>query len=151
MKRFLLLAAVWMTLGSGSIVRADLIPEEQADCDGKRAGDACNRGTCLADRCSRLDYANWDRDASAGPPSVEYDCVVCSSEVASADAGAATKPDDSPEPSSESPASSDEEDSKGGGSSSSCTVDFHRSASRFGPWLLALGFALIVGRRRRPS
>ncbi len=64
-----------------SAAMADVIPPEESACDGKSPGDACtppSGGTCVASTCSRLDYEHWDRDASATPPSVSYDCVRCS-------------------------------------------------------------------------
>ena len=76
--------------------RADLIPPEVGACQAKQAGDTCtytNSGTCQNQTCSKLDYANWDRDASSGPPSTTYACLKCmagSSTVTSTGTGTAT-------------------------------------------------------------
>ena len=58
----------------GFPARADIAPPETQPCLSKQAGDACTynnaSGTCLAQTCSKLDYANWDQDASSAPPSM---------------------------------------------------------------------------------
>lgn len=73
--------AIASVLSLGSIASADVIPPGEAACQSSSAGAACRvdgaSGTCVTSRCSRLDYASWDRDASPSPPSVEYDCLVC--------------------------------------------------------------------------
>jgi hypothetical protein len=57
--------------------RADLIPPDVYQCQGKVAGARCDTGACRPSRCTKLDYAHWDRDASSSPPVVEYDCLRC--------------------------------------------------------------------------
>ena len=64
----------------GPPARADVLPPEVQPCNGKQVGDACTyngSGTCQNQTCSRLDYANWNRDASSGPPSMTYTCLEC--------------------------------------------------------------------------
>lgn len=59
---------------------ADVILPEESACQAREAGDACTAvsgGICQADTCTRLDYESWDRDASASPPSMSYDCLRC--------------------------------------------------------------------------
>ena len=77
-------------VGSRSAV-ADVLPPEVADCQsysldagnpctlGKSTGSSSSKpGICVISTCSRLDYANWDRDASpGGPPSTTYACLMC--------------------------------------------------------------------------
>lgn len=74
----LLLASILLI---GLPARADVIPPDTAACSGKAAGAACtlsgSAGICQDGICSRLDYANWDRDASASPPSTTYACAKC--------------------------------------------------------------------------
>jgi len=69
------------TLFLGVPARADVAPPEMQPCQGKAVGDACvynnATGICLNQTCSRLDYANWNHDASAGPPSTTYTCLEC--------------------------------------------------------------------------
>ena len=63
-----------------SPARADLVPPEVPPCNGKQVGDACTyngSGTCRNQTCSKLDYTNWDRDASSGPPTMTYTCLEC--------------------------------------------------------------------------
>lgn len=60
-----------------AVAHADEISESLAVCKGKSPGDACKGGACVKTKCSRIDYANWDRDASPTPPSRTYDCVEC--------------------------------------------------------------------------
>lgn len=60
---------------------ADVAPPGLTECNGKKGGDACSvngsAGTCVAQTCSRFDYANWDREASTSPPVVQYACTLC--------------------------------------------------------------------------
>ena len=60
--------------------RADLVPPEVPPCNGKQVGDACTyngSGTCRNQTCSRLDYTNFNLDASSGPTTVTYTCLEC--------------------------------------------------------------------------
>ena len=65
----------------GLPAHADVVPPDTAACSGKQAGAACTyngaTGICQDGTCSRLDYANWDRDASASPPTASYACLKC--------------------------------------------------------------------------
>lgn len=67
---------------SASLVWADVPPPDVAGCQGKQAGDACERddrsaGTCVKATCSRNDY-------SEGPPpkTVDYECLKCGAAAA---------------------------------------------------------------------
>lgn len=64
-----------------STVSADAMPPNAMACESRGVGATCMLegaiGTCVASRCSRLDYEGWDRDASMTPPTIEVDCVVC--------------------------------------------------------------------------
>ncbi len=61
--------------------RADVVPPDVAPCSSKQLGNACTynsaAGLCQDGTCGRLDYANWDRDASTSPPSITYPCLKC--------------------------------------------------------------------------
>lgn len=63
--------------------RADVIPPDVTACERLAVGAACGgamgvaRGTCQNATCARLDYASWNRDAMAMPPTVQYACVRC--------------------------------------------------------------------------
>lgn len=115
--------------------RADVIPPQQSACEGKEVGARCEdpeegvaRGTCRASTCSRLDYAHWDRDASSTPPSMSYDCVLCTS--GAADAGA--------------PDAGGSSDKGGGG----CAVGPSNAGARLAALLFAAAFGVLVSRRR---
>lgn len=104
--------------------RADVVAPEVATCNALSADAACSNGTgtCQPTTCYRLDYGSWDRDASASPPSISYDCLTC---VANGD-------------------------QKNKDDSSGCAVG-GRFASTAGPWLLAGAFgACVMLLRRRP-
>jgi hypothetical protein len=76
--RFALVVTAIATLGGTA--RADVAPPETSPCVGKQVGDSCTyngAGTCQSSTCSKLDYLNWDRDASASPPVTTYACVKC--------------------------------------------------------------------------
>jgi hypothetical protein len=112
---------------------ADVVPPEVSACQGRVAGAACGgelgvpAGVCRDDTCTRLDYLNWNRDASASPPTMQYPCVRCVSPAdgGSGDAGAPTP-------------------SQGG-----CAVG-SSLGRRVGPWaLVALVWAAFLGRKRR--
>ncbi len=127
-------AVLLAALAVGGAARADVVPPDVEACNGRAAGAACMvmggaSGACRNDTCSRIDYAGWNRDASATPPTMQYPCVRC---VAGATVDAGT---------------SDGGGDDGGG----CSVQ-HRAARAVGPWLLAaLPFALLLGRRRKPQ
>jgi len=58
------------------LASADIISDDQAACDGKKAGDACTlRGdaaVCVAKTCGKLDYSN-----GVPPESIQVPCTVC--------------------------------------------------------------------------
>lgn len=67
---------------SAALAWADVPPPDVAGCQGKQAGDACERddrsaGTCAKATCSRNDY-------SEGPPpkTVDYECLKCAAAAA---------------------------------------------------------------------
>lgn len=118
----------------------DVIPPDVDACRSQQVGAACGgamgvpAGRCQQDTCSRIDYAGWNRDAMAAPPSMQYACVRCvagASDAGSNDGGAA---DGGAAPS----------------SSGGCSVVTTPAGRRFGPWLLAglVGAAFLVRRRR---
>ncbi|MEZ4389647.1 MAG: hypothetical protein R3A48_01015 [Polyangiales bacterium] len=119
-------------LSAGGAARADVTPPEVEACSGRSVGASCMvpggaSGTCQSGTCTRIDYAGWNRDASAAPPTMEYPCVRCVSGAA-VDGGSAV-------------ASGDE-----GG----CAVQPGGVARAAGPWLIAaLPFALLFARRRK--
>lgn len=116
---------------------ADVIPPEETACEGRAAGDSCSPpsdGVCREATCTRLDYESWDRDASASPPSVSYDCLRCTSEMA-ADAG-----------------SGSDRDGGMGGGGGGCSSSGARSLDDFGFALVplaALAIVTIVHARRK--
>lgn len=116
----------------GNAARADVPPPETEPCVGKQAGDACTyngSGTCQNQTCSKLDYANWDQDASSSPPSTTYACVKCvvgTSTDTNTDGGTPPSEDD-------------------GG----CSIGQHSTAKRVVPWLMAATFSLLFLSRRR--
>ncbi len=122
-----LIAALLLLVGTAS---ADVPPPGLEECRARDAGTSCMlgsvAGTCRATTCSRLDYAGWNRDASASPPTITYACTLCQTGAAT-DGGNVAPTSDS------------------GG----CSVaDVGRAA---GPWALAalpLAIALLSRRRR---
>jgi len=70
-----------LSLLLAGMAKADVPPLDTEPCRTKAAGAACTyngaAGTCESASCNRLDYANWNRDASASPPTTSYACVVC--------------------------------------------------------------------------
>jgi hypothetical protein len=137
--------------------RADLPPPDTLDCRTAKEGDACSPdgqpsdagkpGTCRKATCTRLDYANWNRDASAAPPTMQYECLKCL--LGSADGGL-----DGSTASGGAGGSAGTGGSGTGGAapksgSSGCAMGGRGRA--LAPWLLAGGFAAAVwfGRRRR--
>jgi hypothetical protein len=166
--------ALWL---SGS-ARADVPPPDTLDCRTAKEGDACSPdgqsadggtkpGACRKSTCTKLDYANWNKDASASPPSVEYECLKC---VLGSDGGATEGPGTGGSSGATGGAGGSTGGTtgatggtgEGGGgnggsgtggasksSSSGCAVG--GSGSALGPWLLAGGFAATIwfARRRR--
>jgi hypothetical protein len=118
--------AALLILGSASLASADAVPPDVMVCDRQPVGAACFSdgvaGECAASRCTRLDYASWDRDASMTPPSVEYDCIRCNNGISHGD-------DAGPHP----------------GSPGHCSAS-HGSAGA--GWILAMASALLVVVRR---
>ena len=126
---------------------ADVIPPDVDACRTLSVGAACGggmsgvpAGRCQNDTCTRLDYANWNRDAMAMPPTMNYACVRC---VAGGTGDGGPSVTDSGTDASTAPTPS--------ASSGGCSVGSSESVSRrFGPWLLAgLVWAVFLGRRRR--
>lgn len=117
---------------------ADVVPPDVDACNGRAVGAACGgtmgvpAGTCRNATCTRLDYAGWNRDAMAMPPTMQYPCVRCeggATDAGPADAGATTPPATS--------------------SNSGCAVG-GSLGRRVGPWALAgLAWVVLLGRRRR--
>jgi hypothetical protein len=80
-----------VTLLGSAPARADVPPPDTYSCMNLGVGAACDlqqtspahdggggpRGVCGTATCSRLDYAHWDQDASASPPSMQYECLKC--------------------------------------------------------------------------
>lgn len=126
MKRF-----VWLALAGfiaiGALARADMIPPDEATCEHRRAGAACETGAgrsgiCQMAKCGRIDYTDQ------GPRgTVEYDCLKC---VERKDGG------------------SDGWNSGNGGSGVTGAGSVARAV---GPWFLAGLFSvpLLIKRRRR--
>ena len=120
--------------------RADVAPPENEPCLGKGVGAACTygtAGTCQSQTCTKLDYAGWNHDASAGPPSTSYACVQCVTGTStSTNTGTNTNADGGDSPSKDSGA---------------CSIGKQSPAKRAAPWLLAAGFSslFLIGRRRR--
>lgn len=144
--KFLLASAplFFAAMLSGAPARADVAPPETQPCVGKSAGDACvynGNGTCQAQTCNKLDYANWDRDASSSPPSTTYVCVKC---IVGTTTGTMTATNTATNTNSDGgtpPSNGD----------SSCSIGRQGAAKRVAPWLMAGAFSLLFlfGRRRR--
>lgn len=89
-----LVAATVISLLSAS-AHADVIPMDVYACNKLSAGSPCENGAggagvCQDSTCSRLDYAHWDRDASASPPSTSYSCLKCVPKGTGTGTGSAT-------------------------------------------------------------
>lgn len=125
-----------------AVAGADVLPPEVAACQNRKEGDSCQvemttvKGTCLKSKCKRLDYANWNRDMMSSPPTVEYDCLLCTT----VDGGTTA------------PAADLGNGTKNGGS---CSVSRTSAGAGTGwiavPWAAAavlLGLALVRRRRR---
>jgi hypothetical protein len=152
--------------------RADVAPPETQPCVSKAAGDACTyngAGTCQSQTCGRLDYANWDRDASASPPTTTYACLKCltdtvtttasntatstptatSSSTATSSTTSTTTPTaTASNTSTTTTTNTDTQTSKDDGF---CSIGKQPAAKRIAPWLMAGAFSLLFlfGWRRR--
>lgn len=130
MKRASILAfALLASLSLPSLARADVPPPNFEGCDMKKAGDACvkddkSNGTCVQQKCSKLDYSN-----GTPPTSVEYDCILCSGPPG------ATPPDD---------AADDAAEDEG------CSVALPGVTAGSMSAGAAIAAGLLVMRRRRP-
>lgn len=133
LRAFVLVSTV--LCASEQIARADVLPPENAACSGAKAGQSCTNpqsgaaGTCQASKCDQKDYANWDRDASVGPPTIQVDCMTCT-----AGGGSTT---------------TDGGDSGDSGDSGGCSAS--GAARGAAPWLLAFAAAFLVSARRKRS
>jgi hypothetical protein len=153
--------------------RADLPPPDTEGCRMASAGDPCDLdgqpsdggmkvGVCRKATCSRIDYGHWDRDASAAPPTMEYECLRCVVGTdAGTDAASATGGAGGTSPGTGGAATGGSGGAATGGSGgaatggapaksdSGCAVSGQGAA--FGPWLLGGCFAAVVlfARRRR--
>jgi MYXO-CTERM domain-containing protein len=148
---------------AASGARADVVPPDVTSCDGQKAGDLCNgaEGVCQNAECSRLDYAHWDRDATASPPSITYACVKCMNgpPPAAQDAGNPPSKADAGDSRSGDASASTASGSDGGAtadagksddekkSSSGCSVTTTDAST--GPTWLALALGAWLVRRRR--
>lgn len=163
MRHFLFCFAACVLLAASAPARADVPPPDTLSCRMASEGDPCDpdgvmtpdggtrTGTCRKATCSRLDYANWNRDASASPPTMSYECLKC---TVGGDGGTA---DVAPRTDGAAPATggsggqggSATGGSSGAGDDSGCSMGGGPRA--LGPWVLAGGFAAAVwfGRRRR--
>ena len=144
-----------------AIAKADVAPPDAYVCDNSAApghfdatkiGTSCDvrpgaRGTCQKSTCQGIDYANWDRDASATAPSITFDCLRCVENDASApvtngaDAGGGD-------------GGGNGGGATPGGSSnhSGCNVTSTSTIRAAAPWLIALlvpAIAFATKRRRR--
>ncbi|HWB81302.1 MAG TPA: hypothetical protein VG755_40345 [Nannocystaceae bacterium] len=128
-------------LASSASARADLISDEEAVCQGKKKGDACEAGgktgTCVDSTCGFNDYSN-------GPPPKrgEKPCLLCDPSAAPAKEATPAKVDEKAKPTAEGGAKADTKSevpqTKGG-----CSID-----GALGPGSLALGVMLLVLARR---
>lgn len=128
-------------LAVSASARADVISDEQAACQGKQKGDACEAGgkagTCVDSTCGFNDYSN-------GPPPKrgEKPCLLCAPSPAPAKeatpAKAETKTDAKTETKTDAKTDAKAETPKAG-----CSID-----GALGPGSLALGVMLLVLARR---
>jgi len=134
--------------------RADVTPPETQPCVGKQAGDACTlgaAGTCQYQTCIKLDYANWDRDASMSPPSTTYVCLQCiTSNATNTTTNTATSSPTTTNTTTTTITSTDTQTSQDDGF---CSIGKTSAARRIAPWLMAGAFSLLFlfgWRRRKP-
>jgi MYXO-CTERM domain-containing protein len=70
-----LVSFVGIALGATSAA-ADVISDEEAECDGKTDGDSCSldgkAGSCAKSSCGKNDYSD-----GVPPKHVQVDCLVC--------------------------------------------------------------------------
>lgn len=134
-----------------SLAFADAISPDEGACPGLKAGVACKvgakNGTCVDATCTRNDYANWDRDATPGPPSKQEPCVVCNT-----DGGVEVDPVDAAPADAAHALGAEPPTTPVSGSSTGCSVTAAVGLKAAGPLALAaivpLGL-LLAGRRRR--
>src|SRR5258705_7085122 len=81
-----LLCAAW--LAAPFPASADVVSPAAAACNGKSAGDACDKGgSCKKSTCSKLDYSQ-----GVPPRSKTYECLVCFLPAPGATAAKAAEP-----------------------------------------------------------
>lgn len=147
----ILACAVAFAAFAGTVERtafADVLPPDTQACgntgsgkiDEGKVGTACQTGSggagkCLTSKCSKLDYAGWDRDASPSPPTVEYDCLKCTLPAATGGEGGTS-------------ADAGSTSSSSGGSASGCNTA-GATVRTVGPWLLGLVVALAMRARSK--
>lgn len=158
-------------LGAASDARADVVapdvyacntdpasPDSQpveigTPCVAKDEDDKSFEGTCRAAKCTEKDYANWDRDAEAMPPTKEVDCLRCVSNDDADDADASTHTGDAAKTTDDGTADARSKDTNASASKPNSSDDggcnIGRSGSSIGPWALALGVALLAAKKRR--
>ncbi len=136
-----------------SLALADSISPDEGACSGRPAGAACKidvkNGTCVNATCSRLDYANWDRDATAGPPSKQEPCVLCNT-----DGGVEVDPVDAAPADAAHALGAEPPTTPTSASSTGCSVAATVGIKAAAPLALAavVPFGiLLLGRRRRRS
>lgn len=140
---------------------ADVITPEDAACRNKSPGDVCDEslthsGICRKSTCSRIDYRHWDRDASASPPSLTYDCVVCDTRTPNDESTAPANDDTAPRNATQDNLGGTQGvgmASPGNGSSAAngCSVGPVDASSLLGAWLLAGLVPLALARTRRKA
>ena len=128
MKYFIVIA----TFLAATTALADVPPPNSTQCNGT-AGGACKTddskdGSCQKSTCSKLDYSH-----GTPPTSVDYDCVICVE-------GAVVAPVDSDTGTAASGGT------KSTSSSSKCSVA--PTGAPAAGWLMLLGIAFLVSRRR---
>lgn len=72
--------SAWIALGLvasfSTAAQADLISDEEAQCESKKEGDACEvgdeQGACAKSTCARNDYSE-----GVPPKTKQVDCMVC--------------------------------------------------------------------------
>jgi hypothetical protein len=178
------LALVSLLIGAGAIARADVPPPDTLSCRTAREGDGCDpddrtgsdggakSGTCRKATCTRSDYAGWNRDASAAPPVMTYECLKCILGGADAAAGDAASGAPIVAPPTGGSGGGGTAGTGGAGTggagtggagggagtggsgqkeSSGCSLGRFPGPRALGPWALAGGFAAAVwfARRRR--
>jgi hypothetical protein len=142
-RALIIVAAAFASLLLSGLARGDLIPPDQGDCTGKKAGDSCkvSPGTTLTGVCVS------STTCPARLPDggiVTVSCLLC--KLSTGDGGPKPSTDGAVKPTVDSgtkpPATKDE---------SGCAVGGVSVTRVFGPWLLALSVSalLFLARRRR--